>query len=111
MNSLHSIKMEQIRTGAYKIVDNLDTVPEPLILTDVNDDCKIKIFEHLIWSDLLSLCETSKQLRVASSDVFKRKYGNTTFWLKSDIRSIALQKLTFLLILREYKHITELLCI
>lgn len=84
MNSLHNIKMEQIRADAYKIVDNkLDTSPEPLILTDVNDYCKIKIFEHLTWSELLSCAETNKQLRVAACVVFKRKYGNARLKLAS----------------------------
>lgn len=90
--------MEQMCNGTYKIDDNsMDTVPEPLILTDVNDFCKIKVFEYLIWSDLLSVAETNKQLRVAACDVFKRKYGIAKLHLRPQIRSIALQKFTFLL--------------
>lgn len=93
MNSSHNIKMEQICSGAYKIDDNLsDIVPKPLILTDVNDYCKIKVFDHLIWSDLLSVAETNKQLRMAACDVFKRKYGNKTLALTSNSRSIVVQK-------------------
>lgn len=69
--------MERMCTGANIIDDILvSVVPKPLILTDVNDDCKIKIFEYLIWSDLLSIAESNKQLRVAVCDVFERKYGD-----------------------------------
>lgn len=48
---------------------------EPLKLTSINDDCKIKVFEYLDWADLLNLSETCKQLHVAVCDVFKRNFG------------------------------------
>lgn len=67
--------MEQMWAGADRIDDNLfEIVPQPLILTDVNDYCKIKIFEYLTCTDLLSVSETNEQLRGAVCDVFKQKY-------------------------------------
>lgn len=48
---------------------------EPLNLTEINDDCKILIFKHLEWKDLISVAETSKQLYKAACEVYKQKFG------------------------------------
>lgn len=49
-------------------------VAEPLNLVTINYDCKEHIFEYLEYPDLISLADTSKQLRVAIVRVFNRKY-------------------------------------
>lgn len=54
---------------------NLTEVIQPTKLTDINDDCKILIFEYLDWLDLINVAETTKQLHSAAHDVFQRKYG------------------------------------
>lgn len=45
-------------------------------LTNINDDCKSRIFEYLKLSDLISIAETSKVLHTSVHDVFKRRYGH-----------------------------------
>lgn len=64
----------------------LDKSSEPLNLTDLNDYCKIRIFEHLNWSDLLTLSEISNQLKTSACDVFKRKCSKGELLLYSDNR-------------------------
>ena len=82
--------MEQMCIDPNTAADNLlDVVPKPIILTDVNDYCKIKIFEYLIWSDLLNVAESNKQLRAAVCDVFKRKYGNAILSLGYNCWSVS----------------------
>lgn len=59
---------------------------EPINLTDLNEFCKIKIFEHLNWSDLVNTAETSNQLKPYACDVIKRKYGKGQLFLACNRR-------------------------
>lgn len=64
-----------------QMVENSSVIVEPLNLSNINDDCKHAIFEHLDWLDLLSLADTNKQLYPAVCGVFRRKYGNAKICL------------------------------
>lgn len=54
--------------------ESLNILSEPLNLTNLNDYCKMKIFENLGCLDLLNTADTSKQLQPSVCDVFKREY-------------------------------------
>lgn len=43
-------------------------------LITINNDCKELIFEFLEWPDLISLADTSKELKSSVCRVFRRKY-------------------------------------
>lgn len=51
-------------------------ISTPINLIDLDDDCKQHIFDHLEWTDLLTLADTSKQLRKAVYRSFNRKHRN-----------------------------------
>lgn len=79
--------MEQVCAGACKFEDeSLDIDLEPLNLTALNEFCKIEIFKHLEWRDLLNVAETSKQLKSSVCDVYERKYGKIRLYLHSGAR-------------------------
>lgn len=65
---------------------SLDMYSQTLKLIDLNDYCKIKIFENLEWKELLSVAESNKQLRVAACDVFKRKCSKGKLYLYTNER-------------------------
>lgn len=44
-------------------------------IVDLNDDCLRKVFGYLNLESLLNISRTSKWLKPAAADVFKRKYG------------------------------------
>lgn len=54
---------------------------EPSNLSNINNDCKEFIFDHLEWPDLLAIADTNMQLCTAVCRVFKRKYGNAKICL------------------------------
>lgn len=79
--------MEQMCGGASKVEDEtLDICLEPLNLIALNEFCKIEIFKHLEWQDLLNIAETSNQLKSSVCDVYKRKYGKRRLILYSKDR-------------------------
>ena len=49
--------------------------PEPLKLAAINNDCKEQIFNHLEWTDMINIADTSKQLYTSVCRAFKLKYG------------------------------------
>lgn len=61
--------------------ENVLVQSEPSNLSNINNDCKELIFEHLEWLDLLNLADTNKQLNVAVCRVFKRKYSSAKICL------------------------------
>lgn len=64
-----------------ELMENSSDNSEPWNLSNISDDCKELIFEHLDWADLLSLADTNKQLYAAVCRVYKRKYGNAIICL------------------------------
>lgn len=48
---------------------------EPSTLTTINDDCKEVIFNHLEWTDMINIADTSKQLYTSVCRAFNQKYG------------------------------------
>lgn len=68
--------METIECFTLHTEDDQQAKNSILNLSNMNDDCKEFIFEHLDWQDLLSIADTNKQLYSAACRVFKRKYGN-----------------------------------
>lgn len=63
-------------SGAKEELDISPQLAAPINLTTLNDDCKQHIFDYLEWSDLVSVADTSKQLRTAVYRTFQGKYRN-----------------------------------
>lgn len=82
----HNMEMERMcAPGACTVEDeSLDLCLKPQNLTDLNDDCKIKIFGYLECLDLINTAETCKQLKSSACDAFHRKYGNYEVELAPD---------------------------
>lgn len=56
-----SQRLQSVKTGTTKI-------------TDLNDDCLVKIFGHLNIKNLFNIANTNGWLRPAARDVYKRKF-------------------------------------
>lgn len=48
-------------------------------LTDINDDCREKVFKYLSLDDLLNIAHTNTQLKSAADMVFVSKFGKKQF--------------------------------
>lgn len=46
-------------------------------IVDLNDDCLVKILEHLDLQSLFNVAIASEWLRLAAGDVYKRELGTT----------------------------------
>lgn len=56
-------------------VESVEQQPKSTKIIDLNDDCLIKIFDHLDLSNLFNVAVSNEWLRIAARFVYRRKFG------------------------------------
>lgn len=62
---------------------------QPMKITDVDDDCLVKIFDHLDLHSLFHVAVANEWLRPAAGVVYKRKFGTKEVFIKNNRYSTA----------------------
>lgn len=73
---------------ADKIESKMESSCNNMNITELNDDCQERIFNHLTLDDLLNLADSSKQFYTAVCSVFQRRFRTATLLITIEDRPI-----------------------
>lgn len=73
--------LNNLSSNSKPVAKRRRTMKTETKITDVNNDCLVRVFEYLSFDDLLSIAEANKRLRQAAGFVFARAFGTRAIYL------------------------------